>query len=110
MLCRGYVLNLKELVTALCSVLLDVSNSRVCTNERAELIVCCAVCILGEVDDTLDNGCLILCNHSLAVGNLKDEIALSKLYVLNLVWSHGVKALDIVAGILVHGRSRLILA
>ncbi len=56
----------------------------------------------------LDNGCIILCYHSLAVGNLYYNVALRECYVLTLIGSQSGKGCKICLRISIDRRSILI--
>ena len=74
-LCRNIVA-LLQLVSILTGILLESLKCLTFADELAELVECCAVCILRELDLLLDYSGNLLRSHCLAVCNLNDQTAL----------------------------------
>ena len=110
MLCGGEVLALLHLIAALRGILCDVLGGAVGANERAELVIGCAIGVLREVDGLLHNGCGVLRDEVLAVHHLHDDVTLRQGDVLQLAGCHRVERKEVVLGVVVHRGSVLILA
>ena len=90
------VLTWSNLETELRSVLLHILDSLVLAYELAELVVCLRISRLREVDGVLNNSYIVLIYHSLASCYLKDDVALSELEVLNIVYSQSIDGVEVV--------------
>ena len=102
------ILTWSNLETELAGILLHILDSLVLAYKLAELIVCLRICRLREVDGVLNNSYIILINHSLTGCYLENNVALSKLEVLNIVYSQIIDGVEVVLRLLVHGVAVLV--
>ena len=110
MFCVRHILALLNVITVLLGVLHDVLSCLVGAHESAELVVSSRIGLAREIDVLLHDSSHILVDHILAVKHLNNEATLSEVDLLDLVNTHGVESLNIVLCVLIHRRSRLILA
>ena len=97
-----HVLALLDSITELSGVLLKVGQSLVLTHILAELVISVGIGLLGEIDCVLHNGHVILIDHSLASGHLKDDVARGERQVLQVVNSQRLDTVQVVLRILIH--------
>ena len=104
-----HIIQVLYTITALGCILQEILRLRISTYIARELVECCTVSIVRELNLLLDDCCHILGYHCLAVANLEDDITLTELKLIVCIDRSCIQGVDECLVVLIHSLSILIL-